>query len=122
MEYDRTAEYPSAAVSRTSTCWPATWPGQSCNASASVRAVGVSSRSPTTLAVRQIDLSRGVSPFMFSIDVTTDSFPKNLVLSVGPWLVVTTCTSRPNRRSDNQKEHVLDGGQEFPPASPARKH
>src|SRR5262245_82404 len=52
IEYDLTAEYPSAAVKRRSTCWPATCPGQSATSRVSVRAVAVSSRSATTVAMR----------------------------------------------------------------------
>src|SRR4029450_1265284 len=49
IEYDLTAEYPSEAVKRTSTCWPATCPGQSETSSVIVRAVAVSSCRATTV-------------------------------------------------------------------------
>src|SRR6188472_2320987 len=54
IEYDLTAEYPSEAVKRTSTCWPATCPGQSETSSVIVRAVAVSSCKATTVPTRHI--------------------------------------------------------------------
>src|SRR4051812_29602447 len=53
MEKLRCAWYPSSAVSRTSTCCPARWPGQSGTSSTSVRALGVSVMTSTTVASRQ---------------------------------------------------------------------
>src|SRR4029077_17693659 len=78
IEYDRTAEYPSDAVKRTSTCWPATCPGQSEPPSVIVRAVAVSSCRATTVPTRHITRRpNNAAPAMGPHKYDSRGFPKN---------------------------------------------
>src|SRR5262245_61220438 len=78
IEYWRTAEYPSAAVTRMSPCRPATCLGQPGTSSTIVRAVGVSSRSATTVPTRQI--TRPFAPPVSVVVVTTRLSEPGLVV------------------------------------------
>src|SRR5262249_28058433 len=87
IEYDLTAEYPSGAVKRTSTCWPAACPGQSGISSVIVRAVAVSPRRATTFPRRHLTglpnnitgLPNNAAPATGPHKYGSRDFPKNRV-------------------------------------------
>ena len=86
MEYERCAAYPSSAVRRTSTCWPALWPGQPGTSSRSVVAVAVSGRTSVTVATRQTRRSAGsVTPISLltpriTVVVVAGALPEALLI------------------------------------------
>ena len=61
IEYSRSARYPSSAVSRTSRCCPARWPGQSGTSSTIVLTRAVSSMTSSTVAICQLNRPRSAA-------------------------------------------------------------
>src|SRR5262245_34388285 len=108
IEYDLAAEYPSGAVKRTSTCWPARWPGQSGMSSVMVFALGVSSRRATTVPTRQTTgRMSNVAPPMGVIKCDNRDFHRSLVYR-HPSMYCFAPILRSSINIDEEREAVRD--------------